>query len=274
MTQNDYTPNAGQTYLPVEDNILIKPLPFVPLNRPQPPIADPVLNPMALERKWQLKSACQHFLPGVSSEMIDWFWANMEKGYYLWAPGSHKRFSWVRAPWQYGFLHSAHMISETTGEGRPVFGGSGIQINRLPLDYFPFTKALRHVIVEGVFNDLDEFVDMTVHMWEDCPGGCRHLTASVVSTTVHEPPAFIKKMLAENPDALKGADVPSDHAEYEASRWPVFLPTLYRLWQGHPDPSQNVACCLAVEQKGEYSWSYTHENGPVEIGVYRSEILR
>ena len=63
--------------------------------------------------------------------MLDWFWANMEKGYYLWAPGSHKRFNWVKTPWQYGFLHSAHMISETMGENRPVFGGSGIQINRL-----------------------------------------------------------------------------------------------------------------------------------------------
>lgn len=46
---------------------------------------------MALEKKWIIKEQCQHFLPGVTPEMLDWFWANMEKGYYLWAPGSHKR---------------------------------------------------------------------------------------------------------------------------------------------------------------------------------------
>ena len=92
------------------------------------------LNSMALEKKWIIKEQCQHFLPGVTPEMLDWFWANMEKGYYLWAPGSHKRFNWVKAPWQYGFLNSAHMISETMGENRPVFGGSGVQINRLGLD--------------------------------------------------------------------------------------------------------------------------------------------
>lgn len=96
------------------------------------------------------------------------------------------------------------MISETMGEDRPVFGGSGIQINRLELSYFPFTTALEHVIVEGVFNDLGEFVDMTVHMWDACPGGSRHITASVASTTIHEPPHFIKEMLAENP-ACAGA---------------------------------------------------------------------
>lgn len=57
---------------------------------------------------------------------------------------------------------------------------------------------------------------------------------------------------------------PAIHAEYEASRWPVFLPTLYRLWAGHPDPSQNVACDLSVQwQDGKIA--YIHENGPVKI---------
>ena len=265
MQEISYTANAGQTYIPFQDNIQVNPLPFTPLSRPEPAIPELELNPMALEKKWIIKEQCQHFLPGVTPEMLDWFWANMEKGYYLWAPGSHKRFNWVKAPWQYGFLNSAHMISETMGENRPVFGGSGVQINRLGLDYFPFTTALDHVIVEGVFNDLGEFVDMTVHMWDACPGGSRHITASVASTTTHEPPHFIKEMLAENPQALEQNAAPSDHSEYEASRWPQFLPQLYQLWLGHPDPSQNVPCNLEVAKTGEYTWVYTHENGPITL---------
>ena len=265
MQEITYTANAGQTYMPFQDNIQVKPLPFTPLSRPEPAIPELELNPMALENKWIIKEQCQHFLPGVTPEMLDWFWANMEKGYYLWAPGSHKRFNWVKAPWQYGFLNSAHMISETMGENRPVFGGSGVQINRLGLDYFPFTTALEHVIVEGVFNDLGEFVDMTVHMWDACPGGSRHITASVASTTTHEPPHFIKEMLTENPQALEQNAAPSDHSEYEASRWPQFLPQLYQLWLGHPDPSQNVPCNLEVAKTGEYTWAYTHDNGPITL---------
>ncbi len=258
----EYTANAGQTYIPFQKNTAVKTLPYTPLSRPAPEIPPLELNPMALEKGWALGEQTQHFLPGVSPEMLDWFWANMEKGYYLWAPGSHKRFNWVREPWRYGFLHSAHMISESVGDGYAVFGGSGIQINRLGLDWFPFTTALSHVIVEGVFNDLEEFIDMTVHMWDACEGGSRHITAAVASTTATQPPAFVKEMLAENPEAIPIAPSSTDHAEYEASRWPVFLPTLYRLWQGHPDPTQSVPCNLEVEQVSEYSWRYTHDNGP------------
>ena len=185
---------------------------------------------MAQEKKWVLQSQTQHFLPGVTAKMLDWFWANMERGYYLWALGSHKRFSWVKAPWEYGFGNSVHMISESVGKGCPVFGGEGVEIHRLGLEYFPFTYALSHVLVEGVFNDKKEFVDMTVHMWQDCEGGCNHITAAVASTT--------------------------DHAEYEASRWPKFLPQLYQLWEGHPDPSQNVVCDLTVRKTGEEQWEY------------------
>lgn len=259
----DYEANAGQTYMPVQDNTDVEVLPYEPLKRPDPPLPLLELNTMAREKHWKLQSQAQHFIPGVSARMLDWFWANMEKGYYLWAPGSHKRFSWVKAPWQYGFIHSVHMIAESVGKGDMVFGGEGIAIHRLDLHYFPFTYALHHVLVEGVFNDKHEFVDMTVHMWEDCVGGCNHITASVASTTVSEPPHFVKEILAKDPHAKLVAPSTTDHTEYEASMWPKFLPQLYHLWEGHPDPSQNVICNLAVRKTGTYTWKYIAENPPV-----------
>lgn len=258
-----YEANAGQTYLPVQENTQVETLPYQPLKKPQPELPQLQLNEMAKTKQWVLQSQTQHFLPGVTAKMLDWFWANMEKGYYLWAPGSHKRFSWVKAPWQYGFLHSVHMISESVGKGNPVFGGEGVEIHRLGLDYFPFTYALEHVLVEGVLNDKGEFVDMTVHMWEDCQGGCRHSTAAVASTTVSEPPRFVKEMLAKDPNAKPVAPSTTDHAEYEASRWPQFLPQLYQLWEGHPDPSQNVSCDLRVRKVGENRWEYVCDNAGV-----------
>ena len=148
------------------------------------------------------------------------------------------------------------MISESVGKGSPVFGGEGVEIHRLGLDYFPFTYALSHVLVEGVFNDKNEFVDMTVHMWQDCEGGCNHITAAVASTTVSEPPHFVKEILAKDPHARLQPPSTTDHAEYEASRWPKFLPQLYQLWEGHPDPSQNVVCDLSVRNTGEEQWEY------------------
>lgn len=257
--------NAGQTYLPFKDNTHVPTLPYVPLDPPSPPLPPLELNRMARGRHWHINQQSQHFLPGVTAEMMDWFWGNMEKCYYLWAPGSHKRFSWLSEPWMSGFTSSVILISESVGEGFPVFGGNGIEICRLDLSWFPFTWALGHVIVEGTFNDLGEFVDMTVHMWDDAEGGLRHVTAAVAAAEedVHEPPHFVKEMLAENPDALPVAPSSTDHAEYEASRWPQFLPQLFDLWKDHPDPCQSYRANLEVEQAGPEEWRYTHENGPI-----------
>ena len=255
----EYTANAGQTYLPFKENIHIKTLPYEPLPQPEPPLPLPELNAMALGKGWVMNGPHQHFLPGVTAEMLDWWWANMEKGYYLWAPGSHKRFSWVKEPWRVGFLHSAHMISESVGEGHQVFGGNGIEIHRLDLSWFPFTQALEHVIVEGVFNGKGEFVDMTVHMWQDMPGGCAHFTAAVANPHLSEPPQFILEMLAEDPEAKPVPPAATDHGEYEASRWPIFLPKLYELWRDHPDPTQSVPCDLTVRKAADGSWEYVSE---------------
>ena len=252
----DYIANAGQTYLPIRDNIHVD---FLPFEKPAKP--DPLLPPLELredyrERGFVLSSQKQHFLPGVTAEMLDWFWANMEKGYYLWAPGSHKRFSWVKAPAQYGMEHSVHMIAESCEKGSPV------EIHRLPLaEFCPFSEMLEHVICEGVFNDLGELVDSTVHLWEDAPGGLNHITATVTNTRCSEPPAFVKQIFAEDPTAKLTPNYATEHEDYEASQWPVFLPGLFALWEHHPDPAQSVRCCLAVRKTQDGDYRYLHENG-------------
>lgn len=259
----EYFANAGQTYMPFQENTHVPTLTYTPLAMPEPPLPKLELNSMAKEKGWVLNNQHQHFLPGVSAEMLDWWWANMEKGYYLWAPGSHKRFSWVREPWKYGFLNSAHMISESIGEGMPVFGGNGVQINRLDLNWYPFTECLEHVICEGIFNDKDEFVDATIHMWQDVDGGCVHIDASVANPNISQPPRFILEMLSQNPDTEILPPSATDHGEYEASRWPVFLPGLYALWKDHPDSTQSVPCNLQVKKTGPSSWEYIAENLPI-----------
>ena len=261
-----YTANAGQTYFPIQENIHVD---FMPFQHPAKP--EPLLKPLELSKSYQengfvLSSQKQHFLPGVTAEMLDWFWANMEKGYYLWAPGSHKRFSWVKAPYAVGMDKSIHMIAESCAKGVPVFGGDGIEVHRLALEeFFPFTDCLRHVICEGVLNEKNELVDSTVHMWEDVPGGINHITATVTNTKCSEPPAFVKKLLAENPNVKMVPNYATDHEDYEASQWPVFLPKLYELWKNHPDPYQNVHCCLEVERAEDGSFHYIAENGPVRL---------
>lgn len=112
MADFNYIPNGGQTYIPFRENVHVPQPEFTPLGRPQPPLPDFQLTHEAQDKGWVVASPCQHFLPGVEPEMLDWWWANMEKGYYLWAPAAHKRFNWVRSPGEAGFLASSHMISE------------------------------------------------------------------------------------------------------------------------------------------------------------------
>ena len=261
----EYTPNCGQTYLPVQDNINVPFVPYDPPAKPDPLLPQLELTQEAIDKGYVLPSQKQHFLPGVTAEMMDWFWANMEKCYYLWAPGSHKKFTWVKSPVQYGMENSVHMIAESCEPGLAVFGGEGVEIHRLVLkDFYPLTTCLKHVICEGVFNDLGELVDSTIHMWEDTEGGCLHITATVSNAKASAPPGFIIEMLKADPNVKIVPNWATEHEDYEASQWPVFLPKLFELWEKHPDPSQNVRCNLEVVEK-DGKFEYVEQNGPVTL---------
>ncbi len=263
---SNYIPNGGQTYLPADKNTKIPFMPYDPPAKPDPLLPELELTEEAKEKGYVLASQKQHLLPGVTAEMIDWFWANMEKGYYLWAPGSHKRFSWVKSPAQVGFEDSIHMISEACEPDLAVFGGDGVEIHRLHLtDFYPLTTSLKHAICEGVFNDLNELVDSTIHLWEDSPAGLLHYTATVSNTKSSMPPHFILDILKEDPNPKIVPNYATTHEDYEASQWPVFLPTLYQLWKNHPDPAQNVHCNLEVYKGEDGRYHYVEENGPVVI---------
>ena len=297
-----YEPNAGQTYIPAEENTFVDAMDFTPVGEPDP------LLPIKLEMLPEFTEqgfvgggpAVQQFLPGVTAEMMDWFWANMEKCYYLWAPGSHKSFRWIKAPWKYGFVHSVHEIVEPQG---PVM--MRIEISRLdPAKWYPFSECLDHVICEGVVNSKGELNDSTIHMWQDVPGGCVHISTSIRNTRISELPDCIKRLEEKMKAALPAGEKPmgpqfgsppmdqaggppampgmppmpqpgpdgklngsQDHASYESSRWQEFLPMMYQLWKGHPDPTQNVQCDLTVRKNENGRYCYIAENPPVYTSV-------
>ncbi|MBP3896614.1 MAG: hypothetical protein J6D57_02095 [Mogibacterium sp.] len=162
-----YVASAGQTHIPFQENSGVPFVSYEKPAKPEPPLAPLELTPEA-----------------------------KAKGYALWAPGSHKRFNWLRTPYEYGFEDSVHIIAETTDPALPVFGGNGVEIHRLHLtEFYLFTTALGHVICEGVFNDAGELVDSTVHEWEDVPGGIVHITATVQNTKASMPPRFVLDIL-------------------------------------------------------------------------------
>ena len=90
------------------------------------------------------------------------------------------------------------------------------------------------------------------------------MTADFCNTRISEPPEFV----LEDPNAKGKIDMAEEskmHSEYEASRFPIFLPKLYELWKGHPDPSQNVQVDLRVRDTADGGIEYIAENGPVVL---------
>lgn len=221
------------------------------------------LNPEYEEKGWAILAIGAHYLPGVTSEMIDWFWSNMEKGYYLWAPGSHKRFQWIQEPWEYGFTNSKHTSLETMFDGQTldlkVAAGNGygmLLYNRYDMDWFPFNHCLKHCIVEGQKDENGDTWFLLAHMWEDVEGGSIHRMAGATRTLEDA-----RKVLPpEEFPPVKGKLNTVEHCEYELSWWPKFLPGLYNVWKDHPDPTQNVKFDLSVEKIGDYKWKYINDN--------------
>lgn len=59
--------------------------------------------------EWQLK--------GVASEMIDWFWSNMEKGFLLWHPEEHEPLQWAIPPKNGDLRGAVHIAPQTWSDG-------------------------------------------------------------------------------------------------------------------------------------------------------------
>lgn len=257
QAEQNYLCNGGQTYIPLQENTHVPQVKYTPAAPAKGDLKEPRLLPEYAEHNWQILCEANHFLPGVTAEMLDWFWGNMEKCYYLWAPGSHKLFTWINPPWKVGFVGSSHCISESMFEFGPahtVEGANGPV--RLDMDLYMLEDAMEHVIMEGTISPDKASGSVNIHMWENVEGGCNHRT-----------------LLVFTPDSMEGAmDLsvlqdpthnPFQHSDYEASQWPVFLPKLYDVWKDHPDPAQNYRCDLSVKQNVDGSWSYVAENPPV-----------
>ena len=58
-----------------------------------------------------------HIIPGVTAEMIDWWWVNMEKGYELWCPDEHKGFKWEVKPPMGGHIGAVQIATESIDYG-------------------------------------------------------------------------------------------------------------------------------------------------------------
>jgi succinate dehydrogenase / fumarate reductase, flavoprotein subunit len=165
-------------------------------------------------------------LVGVTPEMIDWWWVNMEKGYPLWEPNDHKSFVWEVPPPVGGYLGAIQIAEEKMGPMPPI----KIRIRWDDPASCPIPRIYEHAIVASGINPEGQVQAMILHEYEKSPRG-----TSMRSTM---------RFLGPVPPGL--SEIWKLHDRSEVATFPGFLPDLYRLWQAVKDPTINRQCSLKI----------------------------
>ena len=175
-----------------------------------------------------------HTIPGVTTEMLDWWWVNMEKGYELWCPDEHKGFRWEVKPPVGGHVGAVQIASESINYG-PVMD---IRIEWMDPDLgTPSHKAFwtyDHLLSAGSTGpdpDAPPYV-MLSYQYKAIPGGCK------MRSCMHIPPGM---------PPIEGW---REHNIAEVSTFKDFLPALWGIWQAVTDPAINRRSTFTYENDG------------------------
>lgn len=182
------------------------------------------------------------FIPDVNAKMMDWWLANMEKGYHAWAPGEHYGFDWIVPPCEVGYEGSVERAYEF-GLEHPIV------ITRQSITKYPFTECYEHCWMGATH--LGPADTLLIHMYQDVEGGMYWRSIVVTSK---EGVDFVIAHQDEIPLA--------SHMQYESGRLKDFLPPLYRLWKDVPDPWENVQYNLTTVRQPDGTWKHKYDNKP------------
>jgi hypothetical protein len=193
-----------------------------------------------------------HIIPGITTEMLDWWWVNMEKGYELWEPDEHKGFKWEVPPPLNGHIGAVQIATESVDYG-PIMElrlewvdpNSGTQEHK---DFWTYD----HLLAIGQENPTKPGTKMVIvsHQYEAIPGGCKMRSCMHLPPGAPPPPGKIIHA-GPHPSGKKptgGGWISHDTAEVSTFR--AFLPALWGIWQAVTDPAINRHCSLKIKKEG------------------------
>ena len=197
-----------------------------------------------------------HIIPGVTVEMLDWWWVNMEKGYELWCPDEHKGFKWEIKPPLNGHIGAVQIATESIDYG-PVMNlriewvdpNIGTQEQK---DFWTY----EHLLTAGTTGAQPGITPrvMLSHQWEAIPGGCKmrscmHGAPTPPPGSVPAPPEAGAKLQHPSGKSSTGGGWRT-HNIAEVSTFKAFLPALWGIWQADPDLTINRRCSLKIKKEG------------------------
>lgn len=177
-------------------------------------------------------------LTGVTAEMIDWFWSNMEKCNLLWHPAQHEPLQWARAPRHGNPVGSIHIAPQTWNDG----SRQNLYLQWQPIDSLP--PALRKYIThthalavsciglgEKALTD-PEIWGYRVHQWTPSDKGVKGRST-----------AFGVLKQEDHDDKVTWGE----HCQEEIGNWEIFLPTLFQLYRVVTNTDFNPYANLEIE---------------------------
>ena len=193
-----------------------------------------------------------HIVPGVTAEMIDWWWVNMEKGYELWCPDEHKGFEWAVKPPLGGHIGAVQIATESI-DYSPVMP---IRIEwvdpNLGTEEQKNFWTYEHLLTAAGPTDPKSGKMSVVlsHQWEAIPGGCK--MRSCMHGIPGGPPGGARPgPMPPHPSGKKPTGGGwRTHNIAEVSTFKAFLPALWGIWQAVPDPAINRQASLKIMKQG------------------------
>jgi hypothetical protein len=178
---------------------------------------------------------------GVTAEMIDWFWSNMEKCMLLWHPEEHEPLIWEIPPTHGNPVGSIHIAPQTWSDGRRQ--NLYIRFEKLAdvdakfRDYITY----EHVVIVAGLGLGEECLKhpnpmgYRIHQWQKTDYGVIG-KSSAIGTRVPETP--------------EQGIVWSKHCLQEVGNWGVFLPALFALYRVVKNTKYNPFTDLSVDGQG------------------------
>ncbi len=183
-----------------------------------------------LEREGFSVTISDYEIQGVTPDMFDWWFDNMDKGYVLWHPIDHKSFEWIVPPGKVG--HVGAILAP--GQGRP--GGAVTKgrsrredVSFVPADMIIYDHVEANSNIDADNKNTGQYI---IHQYEATDYGTR-----LRSIQVRRP----------SPGARVEAD-PGRHLREEMGRASAFIPELYKLWQVVTDREINPHFNLKVKK--------------------------
>ena len=172
--------------------------------------------------------SAEHEIHGVTPEMIDWWWVNMEKGYHLWCPEEHKSLEWEVPP-KPGDHVGAIQIDEQSMGGGPAMK---VRLRFEDPAECPVPVNYDHLMVAAGIGPDNKPIGYVIHQYKATEYGT--LIRSTFHSAMPLPEDFGERFLKHNKE--------------ENANFPKFLPQLYQMWQAVKDPEINRQCNLKVKK--------------------------